>query len=392
MNFNNKNFAQRGSRLGTETAFSVLARANKLAAEGKPIINLGIGQPDFSTPEHIVEAAVKALKDGHHGYTQSSGIPELREAVSSDIYRRHNKEISPEKILIVPGGKVIIFFSAMLLGEKGKEILYPNPGFPIYESAINFSGAKAVPYQLKEDLGFSFTADDILSKINEKTSLIIINSPANPTGGIISEIELDKLVIGLEKFPNIILMSDEIYDQFCFGNTKFKSLLSYPSLSENLIILNGWSKTYAMTGWRLGYGIFPKSLYENAEKLAVNIHSCVNSSAQYAALEALKGPQECVKVMNESFKRRANLMHTKLNKINLLKCQKPQGAFYCFPNIKDLKINSHELQNKLLETVGVATVAGTSFGKFGEGFIRFSCANSDSAIEEAIDRIANFLN
>ena len=392
MNINYQNFAQRGSRLGTETAFSVLARANKLAEEGKSIINLGIGQPDFSTPDHIVEAAIKALKDGHHGYTQSSGIPKLREAVSSDLYRRYKKEISPDNILIVPGGKVIIFFSAMLLGEKGKEILYPNPGFPIYESAINFSGAKPVPYELKEDLGFSFTANDILNKINDQTSLIIINSPANPTGGIISENELDKLVAGLENFPNVILMSDEIYDQFCFGNTKFKSLLNYPSISENLIVLNGWSKTYAMTGWRLGYGIFPNKLYEIAEKLAVNIHSCVNSSAQYAALEALNGPQECVKVMNDSFKRRANLMYTKLNEIDQLKCQKPQGAFYCFPNIKNLNINSLELQDKLLENVGVATVAGTSFGKFGEGFIRLSCANSDSAIEEAIDRIANFFN
>ena len=392
MSINYQNFAQRGSRLGTETAFSVLARANKLAEEGKSIINLGIGQPDFSTPDHIVEAAIKALKDGHHGYTQSSGIPKLREAVSSDLYRRYKKEISPDNILIVPGGKVIIFFSAMLLGEKGKEILYPNPGFPIYESAINFSGAKPVPYELKEDLGFSFTANDILNKINDQTSLIIINSPANPTGGIISENELDKLVAGLENFPNVILMSDEIYDQFCFGKTKFKSLLNYPSISENLIVLNGWSKTYAMTGWRLGYGIFPNKLYETAEKLAVNIHSCVNSSAQYAALEALNGPQECVKVMNDSFKRRANLMYTKLNEIDQLKCQKPQGAFYCFPNVKNLKINSLELQDKLLENVGVATVAGTSFGKFGGGFIRLSCANSDSAIEEAIDRIANFFN
>ncbi len=386
-----KNYALRSQRLGTETAFSVLARANELAEEGKSIINLGIGQPDFSTPGHIVEAAIKALKDGHHGYTQTSGIPKLREAVSSDIYKRHNVDVSSEKILIVPGGKVIIFFSCMLLGENQKEILYPNPGFPIYESAINFSGAKPVPYELKENLGFSFSAEDIIKKINKNTSLLIINSPANPTGGIIPEKELDKLVKGLEKFPNLVIMSDEIYDQFCFGTNKFKSMLKYPSIFDRLIILNGWSKTYAMTGWRLGYGVFPTYLFEKAEKLAVNIHSCVNASAQFAALEALNGPQECVKLMNDTFKRRANLMYEKLNKINLLTCQKPQGAFYCFPNISKLNINALKFQNQLLEKTGVATVAGTSFGKFGEGFLRLSCANSDSSIEEAISRINNFI-
>ena len=225
--------AQRNINLGTETAFTVLAKANKLASEGKSIINLGIGQPDFNTPSHIVEAAIKALKDGHHGYTQSIGIPQLREAVSDDINRRHKVQVSPDNIIIVPGGKVIIFFSAMLMGEKNKEILYPNPGFPIYESAINYSGAKAVPYKLSENKGFSFSAEDILKKINQNTSLIIINSPANPTGGVVPKFELEKLAKGLEKFPNVVLMSDEIYDQFCFGNTKFKSLLNYPSISEN---------------------------------------------------------------------------------------------------------------------------------------------------------------
>ncbi len=392
MDKNFKNHASRCYRLGTETAFSVLARANFLSEKGRSIINLGIGQPDFSTPEHIVEAAIKALKDGHHGYTQSSGIPKLKEAVAEDIFKRHKVEVSNEKILIVPGGKVIIFFSAMLLGEKGKEILYPNPGFPIYESAIKFSGAKAVPYKLKENLGFSFSAEDILNKLNQKTSLIIINSPANPTGGVVPEEELTKLAKGLEKYPNTVLMSDEIYDQFCFGKIKFKSMLTFPSIKDRLIILNGWSKTYAMTGWRLGYGIFPTHLYETAEKLAVNIHSCVNSSAQYAAIEALTGPQDCVKEMNNSFKRRADLMYNKLNEIELLSCQRPQGAFYCFPNIKKLQIKALTFQNNLLEKAGVATVAGTSFGNYGEGFLRLSCANSDSAIEEAINRIDNFIN
>ena len=379
--------AHRNLNLGTETAFSVLARANKLASEGKNIINLGIGQPDFQTPEHIVEAGIKALRDGHHGYTQSTGIPQLREAVSDDIERRHKVNISPDQILIVPGGKVIIFFSAMLMGEKNKEILYPNPGFPIYESAINYSGAKAVPYKLSEDMGFSFSADDILKKINKNTSLIIINSPANPTGGVVPKIELEKLAKGLQEYPNVVLMSDEIYDQFCFGEDKFTTMLSFPEIRDRLIILNGWSKTYAMTGWRLGYGIFPVKLYEIAEKLAVNIHSCVNASAQFAALEALKGPQDCVSHMNNTFKKRAEIMYTQLNKIDGFNCQKPKGAFYCFPNITGTNKNATEIQNILLDQIGVATVAGTSFGKFGEGYIRLSCANSEEAIEEAILRM-----
>jgi len=379
--------AHRNLNLGTETAFSVLARANKLASEGKKIINLGIGQPDFQTPEHIVEAGIKALRDGHHGYTQSTGIPQLRETVSDDIERRHKVNISPDQILIVPGGKVIIFFSAMLMGEKNKEILYPNPGFPIYESAINYSGAKAVPYKLSEDMGFSFSADDILKKINKNTSLIIINSPANPTGGVVPKIELEKLAKGLQEYPNVVLMSDEIYDQFCFGEDKFTTMLSFPEIRDRLIILNGWSKTYAMTGWRLGYGIFPVKLYEIAEKLAVNIHSCVNASAQFAALEALKGPQDCVSHMNNTFKKRAEIMYTQLNEIEGFTCQKPKGAFYCFPNITGTNKSATEIQNILLDQIGVATVAGTSFGKFGEGYIRLSCANSEEAIEEAILRI-----
>ena len=383
------NIADRNNNLGTETAFTVLAKANKLASEGKNIINLGIGQPDFDTPEHIVEAGIKALKDGHHGYTQSTGIPKLKEAVSDDINRRHKVQVSPNNIIIVPGGKVIIFFSAMLMGEKNKEILYPNPGFPIYESAINYSGAKAVPYKLSENKSFSFSAEDILKKINQNTSLIIINSPANPTGGVVPKFELEKLAKGLEKFPNVVLMSDEIYDQFCFGDVNFTSMLKFPEIKDRLIILNGWSKTYAMTGWRLGYGIFPKKLYEIAEKLAVNIHSCVNASAQYAALQALTGPQECVEEMNQAFKKRATLMFTKLNEVKGINCQKPNGAFYCFPNISNTNKNSMEVQNLLLDKIGVATVAGTSFGKYGENYIRLSCANSNDAIEEAISRMKN---
>ena len=389
---NSYNIANRNNNLGTETAFTVLAKANKLASQGKNIINLGIGQPDFETPKHIVEAGIKALRDGHHGYTQSTGIPKLKEAVSDDINRRHKVQVSPNNIIIVPGGKVIIFFSAMLMGEKNKEILYPNPGFPIYESAINYSGAKAVPYKLSENKGFSFSAEDILKKINQNTSLIIINSPANPTGGVVPKFELEKLAKGLEEFPNVVLMSDEIYDQFCFGDINFTSMLKFPEIKDRLIILNGWSKTYAMTGWRLGYGIFPDKLHEIAEKLAVNIHSCVNASAQHAALEALTGPQNCVDEMNQLFKIRANLMFSKLNEIRGFNCPKPNGAFYCFPNISGTNKNSIEVQNLLLDEIGVATVAGTSFGKYGEDYIRLSCANSNQAIEEAMFRIKKIFN
>ena len=382
----------RSLNLGTETAFSVLSKANELADQGNEIINLGIGQPDFLTPQHIVEAGIKALKDGHHGYTQASGIPKLREAVCTDIYKRHSVEISPENILIVPGGKVIIFFSSMLLGEQNREILYPNPGFPIYESAIRFSGAKPIPYRLKEDIGFSFSAEDILDKINSRTSLIIINSPSNPTGGIIPKSEIDKLVKGLEKYPSTMLMSDEIYDQFCFGEIDFTSLLKYPSIRNRLIILNGWSKTYAMTGWRLGYGIFPKSLINAAEKLSVNVHSCVNASAQYAALEALNGPQDCVTIMNNAFKSRSRIMFEELNKLDLISCNNPQGAFYCFPNISKLHLNSLDFQNKLLNETGIAAIAGTSFGKYGEGYLRFSCASSEKSIKRAIEKLKLFLS
>ena len=382
----------RSLNLGTETAFSVLAKANKLAEQGKEIINLGIGQPDFLTPEHIVEAGIKALRDGHHGYTQATGIPKLREAVCYDIYRRHNVEISPENILIVPGGKVIIFFSSMLLGDDDREILYPNPGFPIYESAIRFSGAQPVPYRLKEDIGFSFSSEDILDKINEKTSLIIINSPSNPTGGIIPKDEIDKLIEGLQNYPNVMLMSDEIYDQFCFGEKDFTSILNYPSMMNRLIILNGWSKTYAMTGWRLGYGFFPDSLIDAAEKLAVNVHSCVNASAQFAALEALNGPQDCVTMMNKAFKARSKIMFEELNKLDSISCSNPQGAFYCFPNISKLNLSSLDFQNKLLNETGIATIAGTSFGEYGEGYLRFSCANSEKSIKRAIDKLSSFLS
>ena len=373
-------------RLGTESAFSVLARAGQLAASGKDIINLGIGQPDFRTPDHIVEAGIKALQDGAHGYTPSMGLPELRQTVSDDIQNRYHQHISPDLIQIVPGGKPVMFAAMSLLGGEGKEILTPDPAFPIYQSAINYSGAKVVPYGLIEENGFAFDADDVLSKITDKTSLILINSPANPTGGTTPKSEMDKFINGLEKFPHVTILSDEIYDRLIFDGQPL-SLLSYPEIRDRLIILNGWSKTYAMTGWRIGYGIWPEHLIDYADRLAVNIHSCVNAATQHAAIAALTGDQSCVDEMLVAFRRRAALITDRLNAINGISCQSPRGAFYAFANIKDTGISSMAFQEKALEEYGVACISGTSFGQFGEGYVRLSCANSDEAIEEAIRRI-----
>ena len=373
-------------RLGTESAFSVLARAGQLAASEKDIINLGIGQPDFRTPDHIVEAGIKALQDGAHGYTPSMGLPELRQTVSDDIQNRYHQHISPDLIQIVPGGKPVMFAAMSLLGGEGKEILTPDPAFPIYQSAINYSGAKVVPYGLIEENGFAFDADDVLSKITDKTSLILINSPANPTGGTTPKSEMDKFINGLEKFPHVTILSDEIYDRLIFDGQPL-SLLSYPEIRDRLIILNGWSKTYAMTGWRIGYGIWPEHLIDYADRLAVNIHSCVNAATQHAAIAALTGDQSCVDEMLVAFRRRAALITDRLNAIDGISCQSPRGAFYAFANIKDTGISSMAFQEKALEEYGVACISGTSFGQFGEGYVRLSCANSDEAIEEAIRRI-----
>tara|TARA_Y100000385_G_scaffold253701_1_gene278050 strand:+ start:108 stop:1253 length:1146 start_codon:yes stop_codon:yes gene_type:complete len=377
--------------LGTETAFEVMARANMLEAEGREIINLGIGQPDFKTPAHIVEAAVKALHDGHHGYTPANGIPRLREAVSADLFRRLHLNIPSEQILIVPGGKVTMFLTMMIYGEPGCEILYPNPGFPIYESAIRFSGAKPVPIRLREENGFAFSADEVLSQINTNTRLIILNSPANPTGGAVPKKEIDALVRGLIKYPNVAIMSDEIYGQMLYDERTHTSLLQYPELSDRLILLDGWSKTYAMTGWRLGYSVWPKNVIRHAEKLCVNIHSCVNASAQFAGIAALEGDQQPVNHMVSEFELRRKIIIKELNQIPGFSCIEPGGAFYAFPNVKNTGMTSQALQNKILEEAGVAVIAGTSFGDYGEGYLRFSYANSIENIQKAIQNITNCL-
>jgi aspartate aminotransferase len=375
------------SRLGTETAFEVLARANALAAQGRDIINLGIGQPDFRTPEHIVEAGRKALADGHHGYTPSAGIPPLRAAVAADLHRRHGVEVSPTNVLVVPGGKVTMFFAILMFGEPGAEIIYPNPGFPIYESVINFTGAKPVPMPLHEATGFSFDPDEVLARITPRTRLLIINSPANPTGGALERETIDRLVEGLARHPDVVVMSDEIYDQLLYDGREHVSLLRYETIRDRLILLNGWSKTYAMTGWRIGYSIWPDSLFAHAERLAVNCHSCVNASAQFAGLAALEGPQDSVEAMRQAFDERRRVIVRDLNQLPGFRCVEPGGAFYAFPNIEGTGLDARTLQRRLLEEAGVATIAGTSFGSYGEGYLRFSYANSRSNIEKAIQRI-----
>src|SRR5438128_2694687 len=377
--------------LGTETAFEVLARANALAAQGRSIINLGIGQPDFPTPGHIVEAGRKALADGHHGYTPANGIPPLRAAVAADLFRRYRVEVSPDLVLVVPGGKVTMFFAILMFGEPGVEILYPNPSFPIYESVIRFSGATPVPIPLYERAGFSFNAEEVLEKITSRTRLLIINSPANPTGGVVPRKEFDRLVAGLERHPQVAILSDEIYGEILYDGAEHVSLLGYPSLRGRVILLDGWSKTYAMTGWRLGYAVWPETLIRHAERLAINCHSCVNAAAQFAGIAALEGPREPARRMVAAFAERREMIVAALNGLAGFRCAQPGGAFYTFPNVSGTGFDARTLQGKLLDEAGVATVAGTSFGEFGEDYLRFSYANSREAIMEAIERIRQFL-
>lgn len=377
--------------LGTETAFEVLARANRLAAEGRSIINLGIGQPDFATPDNIVQAGEQALADGKHGYTPGAGIPELREAVSRDLLRRHGAEVDPERVLVTPGAKPVMFFAALLMGEAGAEIMYPNPGFPIYESVIRFSGATPVPIELRESDGFTFDPDQVLSQINERTRLIILNSPANPTGGVYTRDQIERLVEGLERWPDLVILSDEIYSRILYDGRAHVSWLNYPQLRDRLIVLDGWSKTYAMTGWRLGYGVFPPDLFPYAERLAINSYSCPNAATQYAAIEALEGPQEAVEIMTTAFNDRRQVIVKELNDVPGVSCVDPGGAFYAFPNISETGIDARTLQERLLEEAGLAVIAGTSFGHLGEGYLRFSYAASLEQIVEGVDRMRTLL-
>ncbi|MCG8560952.1 MAG: pyridoxal phosphate-dependent aminotransferase [Hyphomicrobiales bacterium] len=379
------------ARLGDENAFTVLARAAELAAQGRDIINLGIGQPDFQTPPHIVEAAAKALRDGHHGYTPAVGIPALREAVAADIQRRLGVDVHPDRIVVVPGGKVTMFFAILMFAEEGAEIVFPDPGFPIYQSMIEYSPAKAVPLPIREENGFGFSADDVLERITPRTSLIVLNSPANPTGGVTPAHEIERLVEGLRDWPDVAILSDEIYGQMTYDGLAHQSLLAFEELRERLILLDGWSKTYAMTGWRMGYGVWPEAAVDHMRRLAVNCHSCVNAATQYAGIAALEGPQDCVREMVAAFDERRAFVAERLNAVDGLRCAVPKGAFYAFPNITGTGWNERDLATQLLEQAGIATIAGTDFGAEGAGFIRLSCANSLDNIACAIDRIEAFL-
>lgn len=379
------------SLLGTETAFEVLAKAKRLEAQGKDIVHLHIGAPDFLTPPNIVAAGEKALRDGWHKYTPAKGIPELREAVCEDILTHRGAEVSPDDVLIVPGGKPTMFYAIMMFGEPGKEILYPNPGFPIYESLIRWSGATPVPIELLEENGFSFSAQRVLEQITPNTSLLIINTPANPTGGVLPREELDLLVAGLEAHPHVTILCDEIYSRLLYDGEEHVSILQYPEVRDRAIMLDGWSKTYAMTGWRLGYGVWPSTIIDHAERLQINSSSCANAVTQVAAIEALRGPQDAVDAMCAAFDERRLIIHEELNAIPGFSCVMPKGAFYAFPNTSGTGVASRELEERFLNDAGVACLAGTSFGALGEGYMRFSYANSIENIREGLRRVSEHL-
>ena len=378
-------------RMGTESAFVVLAKAKKLEAEGKEIINLGIGQPDFRTPQHIVEAGKQALEAGHHGYTAANGMIELRTSVCKHVHKMYGATIDPSRVLITPGGKPTMYFAIMLFGEPGSEIIYPEPGFPIYESMINYSGAKAVPMYLSDKNNFSFNCKEVLSLINDKTRLLILNNPQNPTGGLIPKEQIDELAEGLKKFPHVAVLSDEIYSRQIYDNKKMPSFLNYPELYDRLIVLDGWSKTYAMTGWRLGWSVWPEQFIELVTRMAINSYSCVSAANQVAAIAALEGPHDFLEDMMKQFTRRRKLIVDGLNSIPGITCNNPGGAFYVFPNVSGTGMTGEKFAEKCLYEAGVAIVPGTSFGKSAKDFVRFSFANSYENIEKALEKIKKIL-
>jgi aspartate aminotransferase len=381
------------SLLGTETAFEIVNKVKALEAQGRHIVHLHIGAPDFRTPDNIVEAGRKALADGFHGYTPAKGLIQVREAVSEYCTRFHRAAggVDPDDVMIVPGGKPTMFYAILMFGEPGAEILYPNPGFPIYESAIRFTGATPVPIELREEQAFSFDPAAALAKITPRTRLLILNSPANPTGGVLRKRELDQLVLGLEKHPHVAVLSDEIYSRLLYDGEEHTSILSYPSLRDRAILLDGWSKTYAMTGWRMGFGVWPRALVAHAERLQINSNSCTNAAAQIAGMEALRGPQDAVDRMRAAFDERRRLIVDELNAIPGFRCILPKGAFYAFANVAGTGTRSRDLESQLLREAGVSCLSGTSFGALGEGFLRFSYANSTDNIREGMRRIRECL-
>ncbi len=379
------------NRLGTEAVYNIFAKTKKLIKQGKEIIDLSLGQSDFKSPQHAVDAAVKALKDGHHGYTLPNGIIECREAVSRKIKSLYKANIEPERIIIMPGGKPTMHYAITFFGEPGAEIIYPDPGFPIYESMINFTGAKAVSYNMTENKDFSINPDKILSLINEKTRLLILNNPHNPTGGFTEKKTIDKLTNSLKNFPNLAILTDEIYDRLIFDNKEIPTLLNYPDLYDRLIVLNGWSKTYAMTGWRLGWSVWPEQLIEHVFKFCVNSHSCVNTPAQYGAIAVLDGPENHLKDMMKEFAVRRKLIVDGLRSLKGVECSLPGGSFFAFPNVKKTGMNGEEFTEKCLKEAGVAMIPGTSFGKYATHNVRFNFATSRDNISKAIEKIDKIL-
>jgi aspartate/methionine/tyrosine aminotransferase len=377
--------SERMSRLGTETAFDVLVRAKQLEAQGRHIIHLEIGEPDFDTPENIVDSAIDALKNGAHHYGPSSGLPNLREAIAEDVTRRRGVQVKPSEVVVTPGAKPIIFYAALALLDPGDEAVYPNPGFPIYESMIQYIGAKAVPVAVREDRNWSLDVDELARSLTPKTKLVIINSPHNPTGGMIPMEDLHRIAELALRYDFMIL-SDEIYSRVIYSGP-YHSLFSLPLMKERTILLDGFSKIYAMTGWRLGYGVMPESFALQISKLQTNAASCTATFTQLAGIEALKGNQGKTEEMVEEFRRRRDLFVAGLNDIPGISCKTPEGAFYVFPNIKKLGIPSKKLADLLLEEAGVACLSGTAFGSNGEGYLRFSYANSQENIREALSRV-----
>ena len=380
------------NRLGTESAFSVLAEAKKLEAQGKPMIHLGLGQPDFKTPKHVVEAAKKALDDGHHGYVLSNGILECRQSVTRKIKKLYDQDIDPERIIIMPGGKPTMHYAIMCFGEPGAEIIHPTPAFPIYESMINYSGATAVPYDLTEDKNLKFSAEKILSLITDKTRLLILINPNNPTGSFVEKAEIDKLAEGLKKFPHVTILSDEIYSRQIFDDKEMPSFFYYPELRERLIVLEGWSKAYSMTGWRLGWSFWPEHLIEHVNKLLINSVSCVNAAAQFAGIAALDGSDDSIHEMMEKFTLRRKLIYDGLNSLPGVECSLPGGAFYAFPKVIGTGMNGSEFCKRAMHEAGVAIVPGTAFGQTCQDYVRFSFAASRDNISQALENIKKMLS
>ena len=378
-------------RLGTESAFKILAEAKKLETEGKKIIHLSLGQPDFKSPKHVVDAAKKALDDGHHGYVLPNGIIECREAVTRKIKKLYNADIDPERVIIMPGGKPTMYYAITLFGEPGAEIIYPDPGFPIYESMINYTGAKAVPINMLENKDFSINPEKILSLINNNTRLLILNNPNNPTGAFTEKNKIDQLAEGLKKFPNVVILSDEIYSRQIYDGKKMPTFFNYPELYDRLIVLDGWSKAYAMTGWRLGWSVWPEKLVEHVIKFCVNNHSCVNAAIQHGAIAALDGPDDPINFMMEKFTKRRKLIYEGLNDIEGIECVMPGGGFYAFPKVIGTGMNGKDFAKKCLHDAGVAIVPGTAFGKKAIDYVRFSFAASQDNISQALENIKKML-